>query len=278
MNQWDEPSSSILPIRPGVGLANRIRGAVAPQLSVVIPAFNEAARIGPYLAAIRDYLDSTYPHETEVLVVDDGSRDGTANLVERIADGWPALRLIRHELNRGKGAAIRTGVLAACGRRILFADADGATPIEEERRLAIALANGAAVAAASRYLPDVGVSRERNLRRGTAGVVFRWLAKRLVGVGVQDTQCGFKMFEADAAKTLFEASSETGYLLDLEVLALAKRFGFPVAEVAVNWSEKPGSKVRIVRDSVRMFAGLWRLRRRVRTVPAPDRVVEARAA
>lgn len=255
------------------------RWHAASQLSVVIPTYNESARLGPYLAEIRAYLDAEYSAEYEVLVVDDGSTDATANLVMRWAVGWPRLRLLRHSKNRGKGAAVRTGVLAATGRRILFADADGATPIAEERRLTLALTNGAAVASGSRYVPGPGVIRRRNVRREVASTVFRTAARWLIGVGVRDTQCGFKMFRAEAARTLFSTGAETGYLFDLEVLALARRTGFGVAEVAVNWSERPGSKLRFIRDSLRMFAGLWRLRRRLRMLPiAPVRVEHRQAA
>lgn len=269
-----DQGKGILPL--GSGFAHRPRET--PQLSIVIPAFNEAARIEPYLVAIREYVRGEYAGDCEVLVVDDGSRDGTTALVQKLAEAWPALRLIRHEANRGKGAAVRTGVAAARGRRILFADADGATPIEEERRLAIAVANGSEIAAASRYLAGPGVARDRNRRRETASLIFRILAKLLVGVGVKDTQCGFKMFQAGAGKALFELSQETGYLFDIEVLALAQRSGWSVKEVAVNWSEKPGSKVRFFRDSLRMFAGLWRLRRRLRSLPVATPIEKQRAA
>lgn len=234
-----------------------------PQLSIVIPAFNEAARIGPNLDQIQRYLAVEYPHDAEVLVVDDGSTDGTADLVSNRSAFYPALRLIRLERNQGKGAAVRVGILAARGRRILFADADGATPIEEERRLSDAIASGAAVAAGSRYLDGDGIVRDRNLRRAMASAVFRSAAQLMVGVGIRDTQCGFKMFEADVAKHLFSHVRENGYLFDIEVLALARRSALQIREVAVNWSEKAGSKVRLVRDSLRMFAGLWRLRRRL---------------
>ena len=252
---------------------------MTPELSVVIPAYNEAARIGPYLAAIRKYLDVEYPRDYEVLVVDDGSADGTVSLVECVGLDWPQLHSIGLGTNRGKGAAVRTGILAAKGRRILFADADGATPIEEERRLSLAIANGAEVAAGSRYVPGPGVQRERNLKREAASAVFRTAARVLIGVGVNDTQCGFKMFDAHVGRTLFERSQENGYLFDIEILSLARRLEVPVAEVAVNWSERPGSKVRFVRDGFRMFAGLWRLRRRLRTVaPAPMLAATRRAA
>lgn len=248
-----------------------------PELSVVLPAFNEAARLGPYLADVRAYLARAYPHAHEVIVVDDGSTDGTADLVRRHAAGW-RLRLLGHTANRGKGAAVRTGVLAARGRRVLFADADGATPIGEVRRLSAALDRGAAVAVGSRHVPGPGVVRERNPRRAAAGWVFRRAVRGLVGVGVADTQCGFKLFTAAAARELFAAGAEAGYLFDVELLALAERLGYPVAEVAVNWAERPGSKVRLVRDSARMFAGLWALRRRLRAVPAAGVPTPARAA
>ena len=235
-----------------------------PQLSVVIPAYNEAARIGPYLDEVCAYLSESYPRDHEVVVVDDGSEDGTANLVRAIAARWAWLRLVQLPVNRGKGAAVRTGVLESGGRRILFADADGATPIAEERRLSLAVARGAAVAVGSRQIPGPGVARQRHRRRALAGSFFAWTARTLVGVGVKDTQCGFKMFDGPVGRMLFSAGVEDGYLFDIEVLALAQRWGYAVAEVPVNWSERNGSKVRFVRDSVRMFAGLWRLRSQIR--------------
>lgn len=239
-----------------------------PQLAVVIPAYNEAGRIGPYLAEVRDYLDAAYPGGYEVIVADDGSTDGTADLVLRAAAGWRQLHLVRLDANAGKGAAVRAGVAAATAARVLFADADGATPIAEEWKLSLALEKGADVAVGSRYLPGPGVTRTRQPRRAVVGAVFRLAARALVGVRVGDTQCGFKMFTAAAADALFGTGRETGYLFDLELLALAERFGLPVAEVAITWSEKPGSKVRFVRDGLRMFSGLWRLRRQVRLAPA----------
>jgi dolichyl-phosphate beta-glucosyltransferase len=252
-----------------------------PQLSVVIPAYNEAARIGPYLDEIRSYLAAAYPRDHEVVVVDDGSTDDTADLVHTAAAQWPRLRLVQHAVNRGKGAAVRTGVRESLGRTILFADADGATPIAEERRLSLAMARGAAVAVGSRHIPGPGITRDRNLRRALAGSLFAWTARTLVGVGVKDTQCGFKMFDGAVGRMLFDAGAETGYLFDIEVLALARRWGYEVAEVPVNWSEREGSKVRFVRDSMRMFTGLWRLQSQLRLQPemrVPDVGEQRRAA
>lgn len=260
------------------GAPPRPPGVRVPHLAVVIPAYNEAERIGPYLAEVRGHLDAVYPGGYEVIVADDGSTDATADLVHAAAAGWPQLRLVGLGRNSGKGAAVRAGVAAATADRVLFADADGATPIAEERRLTRALAGGAAVAVGSRYVPGPGVTRTRNPRRAVAGAVFRLAARTLVGVRVRDTQCGFKMFTAAAARALFGAGRETGYLFDVELVALADRFGLPVAEVAINWGEKPGSKVRLVRDSVRMFAGLARLRRQVRAVPLPAAAEPVRRA
>ncbi|HJZ53702.1 MAG TPA: dolichyl-phosphate beta-glucosyltransferase, partial [Gemmataceae bacterium] len=235
-----------------------------PTLSLVIPAFNEEKRLGPYLAEIRDHLDAAYPSSYEVLVVDDGSRDGTAGLVQRAAGVWSELRLLRHPANRGKGATVRTGVLASKGTRVLYADADGATPIGEEWKLSAAIDRGAVIAAGSRRVPGPGVKRDRNWRRALAGGLFAWAARTAVGVRVRDTQCGFKMLDGPAGRELFRIGRETGYLFDVELLALAGRFGYPIAEVPINWSERPGSKVRLVRDSLRMLRNLWYLRGRLR--------------
>lgn len=242
---------------------------MTPTLSLVVPAYNEADRLGPYLTEIRAYLDVECRGSYEVLVVDDGSSDDTAGLVSRVGSRWQQLRLMRHTVNRGKGAAVRTGVLATTGRRVLFADADGATPIVEESRLAAAIHAGAMVACGSRVVPGEGVTRDRNFRRAIMGGFFSWLARRLIGVTVRDTQCGFKMFVGDVGRALFAAGQELGYLFDLEVLALAARSGYPVVEVPVSWSERAGSKVRLFRDSYRMFRGLWRLRGRLRGLPTP---------
>jgi dolichyl-phosphate beta-glucosyltransferase len=240
---------------------------MTPALSVVIPAFNEQDRLGPYMVEVRAYLDALRPAPYEVIVVDDGSRDDTAGLVARTRANWPQLRLLRHPTNLGKGQAVRTGVRATAGRRVLFADADGATPIAEEARLSAALARGAVVAAGSRTASGPGVVRDRNWRRALAGGLFSRAARAAVGVTVTDTQCGFKMFDGPLGRDLFSASRETGYLFDVEVLALAHHHGYSVVEVPVNWSERPGSKVRLIRDSLKMLRDLWRLRSRLRTLP-----------
>lgn len=249
-----------------------------PKLSLVIPAFNEVARLPRFLADVRPYFDAEYPAAYEVVVVDDGSRDGTADVVSDLAEGWGELRVLRHPANRGKGAAVRTGVLAAAGHKILFADADGATPIGEEWRLSAALARGADVAVGSRAVAAPGVHRERTRKRAVAGNVFAWVARRSLGLAVRDTQCGFKMFARDAARELFSLTRETGYLFDLEILAVARRLGLRVDEVAVSWADQPGSKVSLARDGWKMARGLLSLRANVAGLPIPATATRTRAA
>lgn len=234
-----------------------------PALSLVLPAYNEAARLPGYLAEIRPYLDARYPNAYEVIVVDDGSRDGLAERLGALVARWPALCVLRHSANRGKGAAVRTGVLAARGDLVLFADADGATPIGEEARLAEAIAQGADVAIGSRLLAAAGFRRDRQWFRGLAGKAFAWLGRRSLGLAVRDTQCGFKMFRREVGQRLFALSAESRFLFDLEILALAQRLGYRVAEVPVNWSEKPGGHFRLGRELPRVVADLWRIRRRL---------------
>lgn len=233
------------------------------ERSLVIPAYNEAVRLPPYLESIRLYFDRRYPARYEVIVVDDGSHDGLANLLAEISEGWPELRVIEHPRNLGKGAAVRTGMTAAEGETLLFADADGATPIGAESKLAEAIAEGADVAVGSRLVSAEGVSRQRTWIRGAAGRLFALIARRCLHIGVRDTQCGFKMFRRDAARQLFARSRESGYLFDLELLGWADRLEMRVAEVPIDWADVPGGHLSLVREVTRIFPGLIRLRRRL---------------
>jgi dolichyl-phosphate beta-glucosyltransferase len=237
---------------------------VSPVLSVVLPAYNEAHRLPPYLAAMRTYLDCRWPERYEVIVVDDGSQDGLPALLAHAAVDWPALRTLRHECNQGKGAAVRTGVLASQGRWVLFADADGATPIDQERRLCAAAQAGAEVIVGSRLADGEGLQRSRHWLRGISGRLFAAVARRLLHLSVRDTQCGFKMFRADAAQRLFAEVRETGFVFDLELLALAQCQGWKMVEVPVAWQEIPGGHFHLFRALPKILAGLWRVRQRVK--------------
>jgi dolichyl-phosphate beta-glucosyltransferase len=226
-------------------------------MTIIIPAYNEAGRLPACLSSIFGYLGTRKDRLCDVIVVDDGSDDDTARVVERLAEGWPRLSLIRNPRNLGKGEALRVGIMAAGGEVLLLVDADGATPIEEEARLLAAIDGGAGLAIGSRSAPDRDASRRRAPLRALAGGLFSRLV-RLATVG--DTQCGFKMIRRGVGRRLVPLCRERGYLLDIELLIHAYRSGDRVAEVPVSWAEVPGSKVHLVRDGWRMIRGLWSMR------------------
>ncbi|MEI7699379.1 MAG: dolichyl-phosphate beta-glucosyltransferase [Planctomycetia bacterium] len=234
-----------------------------PTISVVVPALNEERRLRVTLIDAFAFFRGQFAHNWELIVVDDGSHDRTRTVVQEISCECPELRLLSHETNHGKGAAVRTGVLASRGDLVLFADADNATPFSEVDKLLWALQQGADIACGSRFGREAGQVRRTWLRRVVANV-FSTFARWTVRPGVSDTQCGFKLFSGDVARALFRESCESGYLFDLEILALASQSGLKVAEVPVRWREVPGSKVRILQDSWRMFCGLFRVRRQIR--------------
>ncbi len=233
-------------------------------LSVVIPAFNEECRISETLDDAMFTFRERFPGAWELIVVDDGSCDGTVSVVKDYATRCPELLLISHARNQGKGAAVRTGVLASHGELVLFADADNATPFCQCDKLLTAVQSGADLACGSRFGCRPGQVRRTVPRRLMAGV-FRLIAHWTVRPGLKDTQCGFKLFRRLAAMSLFRQSSESGYLFDIEILALASRQKLCVSEVPVTWQEMPGSKVSLWRDSWRMLCGLFRIRQKLRS-------------
>jgi dolichyl-phosphate beta-glucosyltransferase len=243
-------------------------------LSLVIPAYNESRRLPPYLESVRDHLTRQFGEAYEVLVVDDGSSDALPRVLEDECSQWPQLEVRRHDVNQGKGAAVRTGMLAARGELLLFADADGATPIGEECRLRAAIEAGADLAVGSRLVRARDVQRRRHWFRALVGRLFAGAARRAVRLPVLDTQCGFKMFRREAGRRLFEQVTERGYLFDIEVLLLALRHGYRVAEVPVNWADRPGSQLNMAGESWRILRGLWRLRRRRITLDKHRRQVD----
>ena len=236
-----------------------------PRWSVVIPAFNEARRLPAYLDDVVAYFDGR-GEPYEVIVVDDGSSDGTGDAVLARARQSPAVRLLRLPENAGKGAAVRAGMRAATGAVRLFADADGATPIAELKRFEPALAAGADVVIAPRVLADPAVSVAALRHRVAAGRLFNWLVARLGLQGVADSQCGFKALSARAAEDLFERLRTRGFGFDVELLLLAQRAGYRVVEVPVNWADQAGSKVGVLRHGPGMLGQIararWRVRRR----------------
>ncbi|MBI3807612.1 MAG: glycosyltransferase family 2 protein, partial [Nitrospirae bacterium] len=232
------------------------------QFSIIIPAHNEAARILPHLRSITSYMqDRGQPYE--ILVVDDGSIDATASIVETLSSTVPEIQLLRVPLRRGKGAAVRRGMQAAVGRLQLFTDADGATPIQELARLEEAMVSGADVAVGSRSLasrlPDYAV--QARWYRTILSSLFNSLIRKKGLRGIADTQCGFKLFRQTVAADLFGVSSIDGYGFDLELLYVAQQRGYRIAEIPVNWSHQSGSKFRVFRDGVAMLRELAVIRR-----------------
>lgn len=229
------------------------------DISVVVPAYNEQDRLEP---TVRDTVAYFRGRETvvEILVVDDGSRDSTAALVRRLGASFPEVKLIRLPANAGKGYAVRAGVINARGRLVLFADADGATPIAEIERLEAAIAGGADVAIGSRVTRSDGVRVNARFYRRIIGRAFHYLVKTLTVSGFQDTQCGFKLFRGDVAQDLFTRMRMKGFSFDVEVLIMAQRQGYSVSEVGVNWTHQPGSRVNLVTDSLRMARDLFIIR------------------
>jgi dolichyl-phosphate beta-glucosyltransferase len=230
------------------------------QLSVVIPAFNEERRIGPTLERILEYLGSRR-WTAEVVVVIDGSRDRTADVVRGVATRTIPVVLLDAGTNRGKGACVRRGMLAARGALRLFTDADLSTPIEEVERLADAVDGGHDVAIGSRRLAGSRVALAQPWWRRLMGRTFGWCVRRMAVPGIQDTQCGFKLFSARAAERIFPLQRIDQFGFDVEVLWIARRLGYRVAEVPVTWTDDPRSTVRPVADSLRMLADLVRIRR-----------------
>jgi dolichyl-phosphate beta-glucosyltransferase len=226
-------------------------------LSVIVPAYNEEQRLPATLARMREYLDGR-DEEYEVLVVDDGSADGTLALAHRIADDWPQMRVLALERNTGKGAAVRLGMLTATGEHRVFSDADLSTPIEEMERLRARLQGRCTVAIASRALPESTIAVHQPGRREVMGRTYNRMLRVAALRGLHDTQCGFKAFTAESAVACFAPLRTLRFGFDAEVLLRARRLGWTVAEVPVRWEHKEDSRVSALRDS---FGTLWDLLR-----------------
>jgi dolichyl-phosphate beta-glucosyltransferase len=229
------------------------------ELSVVIPAYNEAERIPRTLRGTVEYLKSR-GRPFEVLVVDDGSSDNTAEVVEELTGELPGVRLFRNPRNMGKGASVRNGVFATRGRMVAFLDADNSTRTSDMDRLVEAVRRGAAVAIGSRAHRYSVIPVKQPWRRRTAGKAFNFLCRLLLGITVSDSQCGFKLFTREAAGVIFSKVREEGFCFDVELLFLARKNGFRIAEVPVTWSDDPASRVRLLKDSLGMFLGLLKIR------------------
>lgn len=242
-------------------------------LSVVVPAYNEELRLPHALIEMIDLLDGR-GIRYEIIVVDDGSRDATCSTVLQFERIRPQVRLIRLPVNRGKGHAVRTGVLNSKGARVLFADADGATPFVELARLEAALDAGADVAIGSRAAASQDTRVRTVIHRRVLGRLFNAWVNAVLLPQVADTQCGFKLFTRRSAQFLFARQRSERFSFDVELLYLARRAGLQVREVAINWNNIPGSKVNLVVDAARMLRDVVVFRWRHRDV-SPDALRDA---
>ncbi len=238
-----------------------------PPFSVVIPCFNEAARIGETLRLTLDYLTANAP-ESELIVVNDGSTDATGTIAREIlSETNIATRLLENFPNRGKGAAVRSGLLAAREPIGLFFDADLSTPLSEIPKVIGAIANGEVdIAIGSRALDRNLIGIRQPWRREQAGRVFNLLVRVATGLPFWDTQCGFKAFRLDVCRPILEAACVQGFAFDVELLYLAQRAGLRIREIPVRWNHAEGSKVSFFRDSLRMLREVIALRKQVEAI------------
>ena len=227
--------------------------------SIVIPAFNECARIAASLERVLAYI-AQRGWDAEVLVVNDGSRDNTAEIVHDYLKKNPRLRLLENPGNRGKGYSVRNGMLHAGGDILLFSDADLSSPIEEADKLFTAIAEGADIAIGSRWLQSHLQTQRQPLYRQLFGRIFNLLLRVTLGLKFKDTQCGFKAFTRRAGQAIFPAQKIERWGFDPELLYLAKRFGFSVAEVPVAWAHREGTRISPLRDGIRMFGEMLKIR------------------
>lgn len=229
--------------------------------SIVIPAYNEGARLGATLEKVLGYVrQQGWDAKVEVIVVNDGSRDNTAELVRGFAEKNSALRLVENPGNRGKGYAVRNGMLNARGKVVVFSDADLSSPIEEMPKLLAALASGADIAIGSRWLRAELQTRRQSLHRQLFGRIFNLLLRITLGLQFKDTQCGFKAFTRRAAQTVFPLQRIERWGFDPEILFLARKFGFRVEEVPVLWGHSGDTRIHPLLDGARMFQEMLRVR------------------
>jgi glycosyltransferase involved in cell wall biosynthesis len=227
--------------------------------SIVIPAYNEGKRLAPTLEQVTGYIRQQ-GWDAEVVVVNDGSRDNTAEIVRAFAERTPTVRLVENPGNRGKGYSVRHGILKARGDVIVFSDADLSSPIEEMPKLLQAIDAGADIAIGSRWLQAKLQTTRQSLHRQLFGRIFNGLNRVILGLGFADTQCGFKAFTRRAAQTILPLQRIERWGFDPEILFLARKFGFRVDEVPVRWGHVGGTRIHPLIDGARMFQEMLRIR------------------
>ena len=230
-----------------------------PKLSIVIPSYNEALRLPSTLEKIAAYVEGN-DHTTEVLVVDDGSNDQTAERASEFRSRVPLLRVLRNGRNRGKGFSVRHGMREARGEFVIFTDADLSSPIEEADKLLVGLASGYDLAIGSRAIDRSLIEVHESAFREFAGIVFNKIVRIILRLPFVDTQCGFKAFRRERCRILFEQQRIERFGFDPELLYLARHHGLKAVEIPVRWSHSPATKVNVLRDSVQMFLDVFQIR------------------
>jgi dolichyl-phosphate beta-glucosyltransferase len=236
-----------------------MRSALSNFYSIVVPAYNESKRLGSTLDRVLAYVNSRQL-EAEIIVVNDGSADGTPELVRAYSRNNEMVRLVENPGNRGKGYSVRHGVLEARGSVILFTDADLSSPIEEMAKLVDAIEEGADIAIGSRWVQSDLQTQRQSVARQVMGRAFNYLLRILLQLNFKDTQCGFKAFRRSAARAIFPLQKIEGWGFDPEVLFLARRAGFRVAEVPVVWGHDEGTRINPLADGSKMILEMVRIR------------------
>ena len=230
-----------------------------PSVTIVIPAFNESVCLGRTLDRILDFIyREAWP--AEIIVVDDGSTDETAELVQTYAQRNPSVRLLSNPGNRGKGYSVRNGILHANGEFILFTDADLSSPIEEAPKLFRALEDGSDIAIGSRWVRPELQTQRQSMARQILGRLFNGFLRLFLGLKFNDTQCGFKALRQPAAKAVFPLQKIEGWGFDPEILFLAQKMGFSIAEVPVVWAHDDRTRIHPLADGAKMIADMMRIR------------------
>ena len=232
---------------------------MATTYSIVIPAYNESIRLRATVEKILAHMQEQ-GWDAEILVVNDGSTDDTAAIVQAFAAQNHAVRLVQNPGNRGKGYSVRNGMLQASGEILLFSDADLSSPIEESDKLFAAIAAGADVAMGSRWLRTELQTQRQPLYRQVYGRLFNFALRLILGLHYRDTQCGFKAFTRRAAHSIFPLQHIERWGFDPEILYLARKFGLKVKEVPVKWAHREGTRLNPLRDGIRMFGEMLKIR------------------
>jgi glycosyltransferase involved in cell wall biosynthesis len=230
-----------------------------PRLSIVIPAYNESARIEVALSNVLSCVESR-AWDADILVVDDGSTDNTCAIVQQWMASNPRLHLIQNPGNRGKGYSVRNGLLQSSGEIVMFTDADLSAPIEEAERLIEAIDAGADVAIGSRWLDKQKQTVHQPLYRRFFGRCFNWVTRKVMGLPFKDTQCGFKAFRRDAAQTIFRLQTIERWGFDPEILFIARKLRYTIVEVPVTWGHDERSRISYLKDGLKMLEEMGEIR------------------